>query len=201
MAAICEMNLEDAARNAVGNWKRFSCFCWDRLLQLDDPDSWAIVYTHNRDSGLLAQSNAAVIADLLRPFGVAENPDVVFESHSHWAVGHVDGFSIRVYRDGGITDAFRTYHDLSERLAEYPILDESDYCEREHDATLDNLVDAAWRLKSQYELPDAWENDAYSWLSDNRPGSVENHDDRGGYPSEDELRDAFDALGYRLVHD
>ena len=34
------------------------------------------------------------------------------ESHNHWAVGHVDGFCIRVYRDGEITEAFKTYHDL-----------------------------------------------------------------------------------------
>ena len=63
----------------------------------------------------------------LKPFCETENPDVVFESHSHWAVGHVDGFSVRVYLDGAITDAFRTYHGLTERLAEYPILDASDY--------------------------------------------------------------------------
>ena len=99
--------------------------CLGSVREIDDPDNWAIVYTHNRDSGLLAQSNAAVIADALRPFSETENPDVVFESHSHWAVGHVDGFSIRVYRDGEITDAFRTYHGLMERLDAYPILDEA----------------------------------------------------------------------------
>jgi len=195
------MTLEDAARIAAGNWKRFSCFCWDRLQEINDPANRAIVYTHNRDSGLLAQSNAAAIADVLKPFSETDNPDVVFESHAHWAVGHVDGFSIRVYRDGEITHVFRTYHDLTERLAEYPILDESEYSEREHDVTLDNIVDAAWRLKGQFELPDGWESEVYSWLSDNRPGSVENRDDRGGCPSESDLRQAIDLLGYERVRD
>ena len=46
----------------------------------------------------------------MEPFTERDDPDVVMESHSHWAVGHVDGFSIRVYRDGEITEAFRTYH-------------------------------------------------------------------------------------------
>jgi hypothetical protein len=55
MGAIGEMTVEDAARAAAGNWKRFSCFCWDRLREIDDPDAWAIVYTHNSDSGLLDQ--------------------------------------------------------------------------------------------------------------------------------------------------
>ena len=60
-------------------------------------------------------------------------------------------------------------------------------------------MDACWRLKSQYELPEDWDSDVYSWLSDHRPGSVENRDDRGGYPSEAELQEAFDALGYKRV--
>jgi hypothetical protein len=124
---------------------------------------------------------------------------VVFESHAHWAVGHVDGFSIRVYRDGEITDAFRTYHALCEQQADYSVLDENDYTEREHEATLDNVVDACWRLKSHYELPDGWDTEVYSWLSDHRPGSVENRDDRGGYPGETDLQDAFDTLGYERV--
>ena len=121
MGAIGEMTLEDAAREAAGNWRSWTCFVWDREREIDDPENWSIVYTHNGTRGLLDQSNADVIANALEALQRrATNPDVVFESHSHWAVGHVDGFSIRVYRDGEITDAFRTYHDLMERLAELP---------------------------------------------------------------------------------
>jgi hypothetical protein len=152
MGTIGEMSIEEAVTQAVGNWKRFSCFCWDRLREIDDPDNWGILYTHNRDSGLLDQSNAANIAEALKPFSETENPDLVFESHSHWAVGHVDGFSIRVRRNGRITDAFRAYHSLSRLLAQYPILDESAYAEKELEATLENIADAAWRLKHEYEL-------------------------------------------------
>jgi hypothetical protein len=125
----------------------------------------------------------------------------VMESHSHCAVGHVDGFSIRVYRDGEITDAFRAYHELSEQIADYPILNEEDYSERELEATLENINDAAWRVKHEYKLPDGWESDVYSWLSDNRSTSIENKDDQGGYPEEDDLRAAFDALGYEQIEE
>ncbi len=201
MSMIGEMTLEDAAHEAAGNWRSWTCFVWDRERELDDPESWCIVYTHNRDSGLLDMSNAEVIAKAMKPISAGNDPDVDFESHSHWAVGHVDGFSIRVFRDGEITDAFRTYHGLSERLAEYSILDESDYSERENDEILDNLADAAWQLKNVYELPGGWESEVYSWLSDKRPGSVENRDDRSGYPAESDLRAAFDALGYEQVED
>jgi hypothetical protein len=192
-----EMELEAAAKAAAGNWRKFECFIWDRERDLDDAANWAIVYTHNRDSGLLDQSNAAAIEEAMQTFTDDDDPDVVFESHSHWAVGHVDGCSIRVYRDSQITGAFRTYHALAQRLADYPILDEEDYSRREHEATLENLPDAAWRLKNEYDLPEGWEADVYSWLSDNDPGAVENRDDQGGYPSEDQLRAAFEALGYQ----
>lgn len=197
--SIGELTIEEAAREAAGNWQRFTCFCWFREREITDPENWAIIYTHNRDSGLLDQSNADQIAQAIEPFTEGDDPDVVFESHNHWAVGHVDGFSVRVFRDGHVTDAFRSYHDLAERLADYPILDEVDYSRREYEATLENIPDAAWRLKHEYELPDGWEGDVYSWLSENRSAAVENRDDQGGYPDEQALRDAFDALGYERV--
>jgi hypothetical protein len=201
MTALGEMTLEDAAALTAGNWKRFECFCWDRERDIPDPNNWAIFYTHHRNSGLLDQSNADQVAKALEPFTDSDDPDLVFETHDHWAVGHVDGFSIKVYRDGEITDAFKTYHDLAERLTEYPILDEADYSRREYEATLENINDAAWRVKHDYELPDGWEGDVYSWLSDNRASAVENRDDQGGYPQENDLRGAFDALGYEPVED
>jgi hypothetical protein len=194
--SIGEMTLEHAAKDVAGNWKRFESFLSYRASEIDDPDDWAIVYTHNRDSGVLDQSNADAIAESLELFTEGNDPDVVMESHSHWAVGHVDGSSIRVYRHGAITDAFRTYHDLMDQLDEYPILDEKDYSNREYETTLDNITDAAWRVKHDYSLPEAWESDVYSWFSDNRHSAIENRDDQGGYPQEDDLRDAFDALGY-----
>src|SRR5437762_3076277 len=98
-----EMTLEDAAREAAGNWQRFECFCWFRECEINDPDNRAIIYTNNRDSTLLDQSNADQITQAMEPFTDGDDPDVVMESHDHWAVGHVDGFSIRVYRDGQIT--------------------------------------------------------------------------------------------------
>jgi hypothetical protein len=125
-ATIGELDLESAAKEAAGNWREFTCFAWFREKDIESPDDWAIIYTHHRDSGLLDQSNAVAIAEAMTPFSNGDDPDVVFETHHHWAVGHIDGFSLRVFKDGKITDAFRTYHELSCRLADYPILDEQD---------------------------------------------------------------------------
>lgn len=193
-----ELDLEEAAQSILGNWKRFQCFVWFRD-DITDADNWAIIYTHNRDSGLLDLSNAGVIAKALEPFTEGDDPDVVFESHNHWAVGHVDGVSLRIFRDGQITEAFRKYHELAQAMANYPILDEEDYGNREYEATVANIADAAWRLKDDFELPEDWQYEVYGWLSDNDPGEVENRDDQGGYPSEQSLKAAFDALGYPQV--
>lgn len=200
MPTLGTLTLEVAAQKAAGNWQRFDSFVWFRDHDVEDADQWAIIYTHNRDSRLLDQSNAAVIAKAMVPFTEGDDPDVVFESHSHWAVGHVDGFSVRVFDgDGEITEAFHKYHELAEAMDGYPILDESDYSERELEATLENIEHAAWRLKNEFELPEGWVWQVYDWLSDNRSGEVENRDDQGGYPSEEALREAFEALDFEPV--
>lgn len=41
----------------------------------------------------------------------------------------------------------------------------------------------------------------YSWLSEHRKRAVENLADQGGYPEEDDLRDAFEALGCERLED
>ena len=197
--ALGELDLDEAALEAAGNWKRFNCFVWFRDSELEDADQWAVIYTHNRDSGLLDRSNAAVIAKTMLPFSESDEPDVVFESHSHWAVGHVDGFSVRVFKNGQITDAFEAYHKLAEQIAIYSILDESDYSDREYEATFANIADSAWRLKDEFNLPEDWIGDVYSWFGDHNDRAIENRDDQGGYPKEDELKAAFDALGYLLA--
>ena len=191
-------DIEQAAQKAAGNWQRFNCFVWFRDRELEDAEKWGIVYTSNRDSGLLDQSNASVIGKALEAFTEGDSPDVVSESHSHWLVGHVDGFSIRVFDgDSDITGAFRTYFGLLEQMEAYPVLDESDYSNREYESTLENVELAAWSLKRKYVLPEGWAGEVYSWLSDNEPSQLENVDDQGGWPDEDSLRAAFKALGYQ----
>lgn len=191
-----EMTLKDAAQDAAGNWQRFNSFVWFRDGELADADKWAVIYTHHRDSGLLDQSNAKVINAAMSLFTQGDDPDVVFESHSHWAVGSITGFSVRVFQGRKVTAAFRKYHELAVQMDDYPILDEADYCDREYEATVENIVDAAWRLKKDFELPEGWEYEVYGWLSDNSSSELENCDDQGGYPSEDALREAFEALGF-----
>ena len=199
---LVQLDLKSAAKEAAGNWRTFgSNFSWYRKYDLESPEDWAIFYTHHRDSDLLELSNAEVIREAMQPFSEGDNPDVVFESHDSWAVGHVDGLSVLVFRRGRITKAFRTYHKLTLRLADYPILDEDDYSTRVYEATLENIADSARRLKREYDLPSDWTFEVYRWLSDHDCSEIENDDDRGGYPSEEWVRRAFTALGYKRTEE
>jgi len=198
-ATLGELDLESAAREAAGNWQGFDSFWWHRSNEVEDADIWTLVYTNHRDSDLLDESNAEAISEAMEPFLDQEPCDVMEEHHDHWAVGWVDGYAIRVYRDGQITEAFRTWHDLQARMNDYPLLNEEDYSSREYEATLSNITDAAWRVKRDYDLPEDWEREVFSWLWDHEQREIENTDDRGGYPSEDSLRQAFDALGYEKI--
>ena len=194
--SIGEMTLEEAAREARGNWCEFDSFGWyDRP---EDCEEWAIVYTHNRDSGLLELSNAEAIAEALAPFTEGDDADLRAEHHGHWAVGWVDGYAIRVYRNGAITEAFKTYHGLAARMADYPLLNEEDYSQKETDATIENLKNEGYDSDC-FAPPEDWAGEVYSWLWDHNQSAVENRDDSGGYASKEEIAQALDALGYRIV--
>jgi hypothetical protein len=64
---------------------------------------------------------------------------------------------------------------------------------------LDNIKDAAWRVKHDFDLPGDWVSEVYSWFTDNLWGEIENRDDQGGYPGESALLEAFDALNFKQV--
>lgn len=194
------MNIQELAKEAAGNWQHFKSFAWHDRHEVESPESWAIVYTHNRDSGLLDQSNADAIKERMAAFG----EDVREESHGHWACGWVDGLAIRVYGPNGqITKAFEEWCAIEEELENYPVLDEEDYCEREYDATMENLGEALWqvwnRVRGEHygDMPDDLAGDVYRWLGDNMPGELQGDScDRGGYPSDASIEAALDALGY-----
>jgi len=197
MSILGTMDVEEAAIEAAGNWKRFDSFAWFRKSEIGDSDSWSIHYTNHRESKLLDRSNSKVIRSAMCQFAEGDDPDLVFESHSHFAVGYIEGFSIRVFRIGQITDAFKSFHQLMERMDNYPILDESDYGEAEIEATYENIPIAAGQLKHEFNLPTDWVDQVYGWLSTNRENALENTSDEGGFPSEEDIEDAFVALGYQ----
>lgn len=147
--------IEETAKELAGNHRKFQCFAWfDRP---EDDENWALVYTHNRDSSHLEQSNANVIAEALSPFP----DDAIPEDHNHWACGWVAGFRLRVFNpDGSITKAFEVYAGLLEKLEDYPVLDEEDWSRREYEDYQESWSDYGASefvkaLKNEFKLLDS----------------------------------------------
>lgn len=186
------------AQQATGNWRKFESFVWHR--QPDDAENWCIVYTNNRDSKLLEQSNAEAIQAEMEEFTQGDDPDCISERHDHWAVGWTDGYSIRVYRGKETTPAFERWCDIQNRLSDYPVLDDEDYSQKKYDATIENIERGADQIISQRDLeekiPTNYAEELYEWFSENLYRAIENRDDDGGYPSDKELEQAFRGLGW-----
>lgn len=150
-----------------GNWREFECFVWDRAYAggreyLPDAEEFAIVYTNNRDSSTLTESNAAQIEAALEPFMSGDNPDVLPEDHNHWACGWIKGYAIRVYRDGAPTPAALAWEEIQDRLDDYPVLDEEDWSRRESEEQYeawDNWVKYDFRRALGKVFPEAREAD------------------------------------------
>ena len=181
----------------AGNWRRFDSFIW--YEQPEDAELWGIYHTHHRDSGLLEQSNAAALRTALSRF---DQTLVMFERFTHWAVGWIDAAVVRVFHPGSgkPSEAFEVLAKLVEQMGDYPILDESDYSEREYAATLENIrFIGEICCKVSPGLPEDWPSQVYRWLDENDPASLENTDDQGGAWDERKVGRAFRALGY-LAH-
>lgn len=147
---IGESTIEDAARETAGNWQRFDSFIWYGRPAGVNPKEWAIVYTSNRDSGPTDKANAAEIGEALDRFVDDENSDVIPQCHNHCLVGWVEGFAIRVYRDGEITEAFRMYHGLMERLSSYGVLNETRQSELQNEE-----IESGWENWARHDFEKA----------------------------------------------
>ena len=91
--------------------------------------TWAITFSVNRDSDLLSRTNWDVItADMQKRF--PKSTDV--ERFSHWAVGWVDYFVVRMLdRQGQVTKAGIAALEWQGALENYPIADEEEFSKRE----------------------------------------------------------------------
>lgn len=184
-----DSGLDAAAKAAARNWRRFDSFAW--FGKPDNADAWGIFYTQNRDSSALDQSNHAVITAALRPYNDSADSDVREERHSHWAVGWVDGFAIRIYApDGSVTAAFRTFHALQKKLEDYPVLDEEDFSRREYEDHVQDIKDGARRFVRAGADPE-WPALVFSWLYEHAQDEV---DDASSAPSDASLKAALRAL-------
>lgn len=126
--------------------------------------SWA-----ERSDAILSESNYLMALDrVLADSGLPEGEDVIDGSFGHWAVGSLRQICVRVYvwdeeneaPSDEYTQAFLSMYSIGKALKEYPVLDESDFSERENEAWDTAYVEAlASARNSSEELENALEED------------------------------------------
>jgi hypothetical protein len=181
-----------------GNWQRRDCFIW--FEQPEHSEDFGLWILSHRDSGLIDQSNGAAIRKRLAKYEACG--DVIFFGCSHWLVGSTDEMAVRVCDLGTTTetDAFKELKEIVEAIDQYPILDESDYSEREYESAIQGIdCMAIGDIQLPTAAPDDWKEQVYSWLGDNEPNELENTDDRGAFPSAESIDRALTALGIAHV--
>ena len=145
----------------------FDCFSWDRSNEIEDADQFCIVYTHHRDSGLLDESNAEAIAEAMEPFLDQEPCDVYEEHHNHWAVGWVEGYAIRVFRDGEITEGVSDLASTSNSDWLTILFSTKRTTQRRNtkrpSKTSQTPLGGSGGITT---LPDGWASEVYRWLWD-----------------------------------
>jgi hypothetical protein len=123
------------------------------------PNHYSAGVGQSRDSDCLEQSNFTV---MLAELG-GESDVVTVVRESHWLVGWVEWIAIEADGTPESDKALKTADRLKARLADYPILDEDDLCEREIEeanATWTNCYSPQERIRyirehrSQFEFRD-----------------------------------------------
>lgn len=156
--------------------------------ELSKRDDWLISSLgRTRDSGLIEESNWAVAVAALEAACGAESMENgwIVVNDSHWAVGWVEHFAVA---PGSAAAA--VIEDLEAQIEDYPILDESDYSDRESEAYSESFSDAL-----KYAGVDAEHLVAIrDWLDQSEDWSEE-YDRYEGWVSDKAIRAACAALG------
>jgi hypothetical protein len=105
---------------------------------------WIPVYSKNRDSAILEESNFDQYIQELIESDYEKGEYWTVETFNHWAVGHVTYIFVRAFDDSSnLTPVMGdVVFKLSEALEHYPILDEEDVSEREYNAQMEYIENA-----------------------------------------------------------
>lgn len=164
-------------------------------LGLEDRQDWYVApCSITRDSGLRDESNFKTLVKILEEAD-PEGEDYEIHRFGHWGPGW---FEIILVRPD--TKCYEEAESCECALADYPLLNDSDYSERQYDATVKNIESNGPDF-GDHEEPEDWANQVFSWLWDNKQSAIEDHDEHGGYPSEEDICDALDALGIEYEKD
>lgn len=153
----------------------------------------------NRDSGLMDRSNTVALRKYLES-DPSLNDDWEISSANHWACGWVEHISFRVVDpDGSPSRIFRVLAAWFKALDDYSIADESLYSEMEMEASWKWISEEGPRMADRhgYVLPDDWQDKVMNWWDSNDPNALEDKDDQGASPSDEQFLEAFEGCAFK----
>lgn len=104
---------------------------------------FAVVTRDDRDT-LNLSNQQAVLAEIEKI-----NPKhIEIQSNGHWACGWVEQIAVKLFHNGKPTKSGLKALELYREIEDYPILDESDYSDREYEATNDDIDRFAKEFKN-----------------------------------------------------
>jgi hypothetical protein len=115
---------------------------------------------HGRDSGPLQESNHAAALEMFKEADPEANDHRVCRI-GHWGCGWIEGI---IVRPG--TRCQEVAEEIADSLEGYPVLDEADFCQREHEEYLrgwDDFGATAFR-KGLHKLLPKLTDDEQEWL-------------------------------------
>ncbi len=152
------------------------------------PDYYVAIGRH-RDSSLLDNSNFEVFEKAMKEIGEADNwqhEEACWQivRNGHWAVGWVEWIAIHKDAQAHIDKA----DELLARLADYPVLDEENYSNRQYESALSFITEAVsfYARRSEEEFTEERKQVAIEQLmSDCEDFGGDDGD--GYYPSDEEV--------------
>lgn len=187
------MKIDDLALVFEGNWNSLPGFIW--MSPPEDKDSYGLYHLDHRESNIKTICNSMTIINRLSPF--EESGDVIKQSFTHFEVGWINAVAVRVRNsEGDFTDAFKELHKIMNELTDRDILDLEEYQKMVKVVTIGNIEYMAKEKDLVDELPSAWSDKIYNWFVANNCKAIENSEDRGGWPTNEELELCLAELGY-----
>lgn len=121
----------------------------------EDYQEWLVAGGHNRDSDDLGESNWHATLDALREIDPG-SVDHYVVNFGHWAVGWVEIVLVRPD-----SAAAKEAERIEAALSDYPVLDESDFSEREYESAMAD-IEACLRCPAVYNVTAAQVYDVLS---------------------------------------
>ena len=150
----------------------------------EDYSDYYMVAGRHRDSGLLGEANFQAALKMLG----GESKSVIVARSSHWAAGWVEVLLVHKDDEKKVEKA----QEIADALEDYPVLDDELYSRLEYEANIENVKEAGYK----FNLTEKEAEKVLRWLYNNDV-NVENIDDRGYWPEDDDLEAAVKAIRQR----